>query len=87
MADYKIRIKQSAKKELYKLPKKELQKITDKILSLSVNPRPMGVEKLSGDDKYRIRQGNYRVIYLIRDKQLEITVIRIGHRKDIYRKP
>ena len=86
MAGYKIKIKQSAKKELLKLPKRELQKVTNKILSLSENPRPSGVEKLSGDDKYRIRQGNYRIIYSIHDEQLIITVVKIGHRRDIYRK-
>jgi mRNA interferase RelE/StbE len=86
VAGYKIKIKPSAKKELFKLPKKELQKLTDKILSLSVNPRPAGVEKLSGDEKYRIRQGNYRIIYAIHDEQLIIIVVKIGHRRDVYRK-
>ena len=86
MAGNKIKIKQSAKKELLKSPKRELQKVTNKILSLSENPRPSGVEKLSGDDKYRIRQGNYRIIYSIHDEQLIITVVKIGHRRDIYRK-
>ena len=86
MANYKILIKPSAKKELEKLPKKDLQKIVVKIQDLSSDPRPIGSEKLSGDDKYRLRQGNYRIVYSIEDEQLIIFVIKIGHRRDIYRK-
>jgi len=83
---YKIQIKPSAKKELFKLPKKELRKVVDKIRSLSLNPRPPGCEKLSGEEKYRIRQGNYRIVYSIGDKLLIVIVVKIGHRKEVYRK-
>ena len=86
MANYKILIKLSAKKELEKLPKKDLQKIIVKIQDLSSDPRPIGSEKLSGDDKYRLRQGNYRIVYSIEDEQLIIFVVKIGHRRDIYRR-
>ena len=86
MEKYKILIKPSAKKELEKLPKKDLQKIVIKIQDLSIEPRPAGCEKLSGDDKYRIRQGNYRIVYSIEDNELVVFVIKIGHRRDIYRK-
>ena len=86
MANYKIKIKPSAKKELLKLPKKDLQRIIDKILLLSQNPRPTGCEKLSGEEKYRIRQGNYRIVYSIEDLELIVIVVKIGHRKDVYRK-
>ena len=86
MVRYKIQIKPSAKKELFKLPKKELRKVVDKIRSLSLNPRPPGCEKLSGEEKYRIRQGNYRIVYSIGDKLLIVIVVKIGHRKEVYRK-
>ena len=86
MANYKILIKPSAKNELEKLPKKDLQKIVVKIQDLSSEPRPIASEKLSGDDKYRIRQGNYRIFYLIEDEHLIVLVVKIGHRRDIYHK-
>lgn len=86
MANYKILIKPSAKKELEKLPKKDLQRIVIKIQGLSADPRPTGCEKLSEDDKFRIRQGNYRIVYSIEDNELIVFVIKIGHRRDIYRK-
>lgn len=86
MANYKILIKPSAKKELEKLPRKDLRKIVTKIQNLSSEPRPIGSEKLSGDDKYRVRQWNYRIVYSIEDEQLIIFVVKIGHRRDIYRK-
>ncbi len=85
MAKYKIKIKASAVKELNKIPKKYLQRITNKILGLADNPRPQNCEKLSGQERYRIRQGNYRVIYSIEDYILTIYVVKIGHRKDIYK--
>ena len=86
MANYNIQIKPSAKKELEKLPKKDLQKIVLKIQDLAREPRPAGCEKLSGEAKYRIRQGNYRIVYSIADNELIIYVVKIGHRRDIYRK-
>lgn len=86
MAKYKILIKQSAKKELGKLPKKDLQKIVIKIQDLSSEPRPAGCEKLSGEEKYRIRQGNYRIVYSIEDDELIIIVVKVGHRREIYKK-
>ncbi len=86
MAKYKILIKQSAKKELGKVPKKDLQKIVIKIQDLSLEPRPAGCEKLSGENKYRIRQGNYRIVYSIEDDELIIIVVKVGHRREIYRK-
>jgi mRNA interferase RelE/StbE len=86
VANYKILIKASASKEIKKLPKKDLQRIVDKIQALSLDPRPAGCEKLSGDDKFRIRQGNYRIIYLIEDDRLIVIVIKVGHRRDVYNK-
>jgi mRNA interferase RelE/StbE len=85
VADYKILIKPSAVKELNKIPKKDLRKITEKINSLAEDPRPIGCEKLSAQEAYRIRQGLYRIIYTIEDDKLIILVIKIGHRRDVYR--
>lgn len=82
--DYKIEIKASAQKELKNLPNKELKKVIEKISSLATNPRPTGCKKLSGDEKYRIRVGNYRVLYSIEDEILVIFIFKVGHRKDVY---
>jgi len=85
MAKYKIRVKQSAEKELRKLSKKELIKILDKIEDLSDNPHPAGSIKLTNEEKYRIRVGNYRVLYKVEDDILTVFVVKVGHRKQIYR--
>ena len=85
MANYKILIRKSAAKELEKLPHKELKRIVTRIQELANNPRPAGVEKLSGFDRYRIRQGNYRIVYSIQDNELTVWIIKVGHRKEIYR--
>lgn len=82
--DYKIEIKKSAQKELKSLPSKELKKVIEKISSLAINPRPTGCKKLSGDEKYRIRVGNYRVLYSIEEDILTIFIVKVGHRKDVY---
>lgn len=85
MANYSILIKPSAVKELDDLPKKDLKRVTEKIKTLAGNPRPVGCEKLSGQERYRVRQGNYRIIYEIEDIIRIVRVIKIGHRKEIYR--
>ena len=85
MAKYKIVIKKSAAKELDKLPKKELKLVSNKIKDLASEPRPVGCEKLSGQDRYRIRQGNYRVIYSIDDIVRVVAVVKIAHRREVYR--
>ncbi len=85
MAKYKVKVKKSAEKELRKIPKKELIKIIDQIRSLADNPHPPGSKKLTNQEKYRIRIGNYRVLYKVEDEILTIFVIKVGHRKEIYR--
>jgi len=85
VANYKVLIKPSAIKELNKIPKKNISKITDRIQALSINPRPPGCEKLSAQNAYRIRQGIYRIVYSIEDDNLIIVVIKIGHRRDVYK--
>jgi mRNA interferase RelE/StbE len=86
VASYSILFTKSAAKELESVPTKDRQRIVSRIGSLADAPRPMGVEKLSGDDKYRIRQGDYRILYEIVDAQLIITVVRIGNRRNVYRR-
>jgi mRNA interferase RelE/StbE len=85
MARYKITVKKSATAELEDVPKKDLQKIVARIRSLADNPCPYGVQKLSEKELYRIRQGDYRIVYSIDDKDLIIDIVKIGHRREIYR--
>ena len=88
MASYKIVIKKSAAKELEEIAgRKDRQRLVTRINELAQNPRPFGAEKLSGTrDKYRIRQGNFRILYEIVDDLLTVNVVKIGDRKDVYRK-
>ena len=86
MANYKIFFKPSAAKELEKIPSKVLRKVVEKIKGLTLDPRPPGCEKLSGEEKFRIRQGNYRIVYTIEDKKLIVIVVKIGHRRDVYKR-
>jgi len=85
MAEYEILFKESVYKDFRKIPKKDLQKILSKIETLHTDSKPSGSEKLTGQELYRVRQGNYRILYSIHDNQLTIWVIKVGHRKDIYR--
>ena len=85
MARYKIYFRESVRKDLGVIPKKELQKILHRIEALSEDPRPPGCEKLTGEERYRIRQGRYRILYSIQDDELTVWVVKIGHRKDVYR--
>jgi mRNA interferase RelE/StbE len=85
MASYKIEFKKSAVKELNALPNKGIKKIISCIRALSNDPRPPGCVKLSNLEKYRIRIGNYRVLYSIEDEVLTVYVVKVGHRKDVYR--
>jgi len=85
MAGYKLYFRQSVEKDLRTIPKKDLQKILLRIQSLAIDPRPQGCEKLTGQERYRIRQGCYRIVYSIQDAECTVWVVRVGHRKDIYR--
>jgi mRNA interferase RelE/StbE len=85
VASYKVLLKRSAAKELEGLPPRVRRRIASKIDGLGTTPRPPGVEKLSGQEKYRIRQGDYRVVYAIDDDAQTATVFKIGHRRDVYR--
>jgi len=86
VARYKLRIKKSAAKELESISRKaDRQRIASRIQSLAENPRPQGCKKLSGSERYRIRQGAYRIIYAIEDQELIVYVVKIGDRKSFYR--
>ena len=85
MEKYKTLIKPSAAKELDSIPKTDLKWIVKRIQSLSEIPRPSGCEKLSGEDRYRVRQGPYRIVYSINDESHEVLVVKVGHRKEVYR--
>ena len=85
MASYRLLIKPSAAKVLEGLPLKDRGRIVKRIHGLSAEPRPAGLEKLSGQDKLRVRQGNYRILYLIDDSLQTATIVKIGHRRDDYR--
>ena len=85
MGEYKILFKESVEKDLRSIPKKDLKKILMRIKALAKEPRPQGHEKLTGQEKYRIRQGVYRIIYSIQDQELTVWVVKVGHRKNVYR--
>ncbi|MEX2150003.1 MAG: type II toxin-antitoxin system RelE/ParE family toxin [Steroidobacteraceae bacterium] len=87
MAAYRLLIKASAGRELDRLgSKSDRRRIVERIQALADDPRPRGCEKLAGyADRFRIRQGNYRVVYLVDDHRREVTVFKVGDRKDVYR--
>ncbi len=86
MAAYKIEIRKSAAKELERIKGKDQDRIILKIRSLASDPRQPGSKKLSGEEKYRIRQGNYRILYEIKNEIITVVVVKIRHRREVYRK-
>ena len=85
MASYRLFFKRSAEKELRKIIPPYLHRIVEKIRALSNDPRPPGVQMLKGEGQYfRLRQGDYRVIYEVDDSARKITVIKVGHRREVY---
>jgi mRNA interferase RelE/StbE len=85
MATYKIFFKKSVEKDFKVIPKKDLKKILERIEALAEDPRPPGCEKLTGQQRYRLRQGRYRILYSVQDDELTVWIVKVGHRKDIYR--
>ncbi len=85
MAAYEVFFRESVWKELKKIPKADLKKILSRIEQLGTEPRPMGCEKLTDQELYRIRQGNYRIVYTIQDNALTVWVVTVVHRKNVYR--
>ncbi len=82
---YQIFILRRAQKELGSLPLSDYERLKQAILKLAENPRPAGYKKLVGREGWRIRVGNYRIIYEIDDREKKILILHIGHRKDVYR--
>ncbi|HFE67589.1 MAG TPA: type II toxin-antitoxin system RelE/ParE family toxin [Chloroflexi bacterium] len=84
MASYKVVFKQSVAKDLRPIPNKDVQRILKRINQLAHDPRPPESKKLTGAEKYRLRQGNYRILYTIEDDIVTVTIVKIGHRRDVY---
>ena len=83
---YRVEIKRSAAKEIRSISrKKDRQRVVARIEALADDPRPSGCTKLSGREAYRIRQGAYRVVYTVADEVLVVEVVKVGHRRDVYR--
>ena len=85
MASYRVFFRKSVRKDLQVLPKADVRRIMARIAALGEDPRPAGCEKLSGQERYRVRQGRYRVVYSIQDDHLTVWVVKVGHRRDVYR--
>ncbi|MCK5805009.1 MAG: type II toxin-antitoxin system RelE/ParE family toxin [Lentisphaeria bacterium] len=85
MAGYSIFFRKSVERDLSRIPKRELARLMERIQALTTDPRPRGCEKLSGRERYRVRQGRYRVIYSVQDEELTVWIVKVGHRKDVYR--
>lgn len=85
MASYKIVFKQSVTKDFRPIPNADVARILTRIEKLADEPRPADARKLTAQEKYRLRQGNYRILYTIEDEVVTITVIKVGHRRDVYR--
>lgn len=86
MARFEVRFKRSVAKDLRHIPKTDVQRILARIHALADDPRPPGAEKLSAQERYRVRQGIYRILYEIEDDRLLIMVVKVGHRRDVYRR-
>lgn len=85
MASYELVFKKSVAKDLRALPKRDVQRIVERISALADDPRPPGCEKLSGFERYRLRQGVYRIVYEIEDGRLVVLIVKVAHRRDVYR--
>jgi mRNA interferase RelE/StbE len=83
---YRLLIKPLAVKDIEAIPlKRDRQRVVERIIKLAEDPHPFGGETISGQDKYRVRQGRYRILYTIEDQNLIVQVVKVGHRKDVYR--
>ena len=87
MARYELRFKPSVARDLRGIPAVDVRRIVDRIETLRDDPRPPGSEKLSSQERYRLRQGNYRILYLIEDAELVVEIVKVGNRRDVYREP
>lgn len=85
MASYRLVFKKSVAKDLRAIPAADVARILQCVEALAENPHPVGREKLSGQERYRVRQGNYRILYEIRDGELIVVMVKVGHRREVYR--
>ncbi len=85
MASYKLIFKRSVAKDLRALPNASVASVLKRIQALADDPRPPGCEKLSAQERYRVRQGVYRILYEIQERELVVMVVKVGHRKDVYK--
>jgi mRNA interferase RelE/StbE len=85
MANYRIKIKKSAQKEIKNLPQQDLKRVITKIQQLAQNPRMLDSKKLTSQEQYRVRVGQYRILYEIHDEVLLVVVVRVANRKEAYR--
>jgi mRNA interferase RelE/StbE len=86
MASYRLTFKKSVARDLRPIPRQDVTRILKCIEALASEPRPVGCEKLSGLERYRVRQGVYRILYEINDQELLVTVVKVGHRSRVYRR-
>jgi mRNA interferase RelE/StbE len=86
VAKYSIFLRQSVGKDLDPIPKNDVKRIMNRIAALADNPRPPGCEKLSALERYRVRQGDYRIVYSIQDDEQTVWIVKIGHRREVYRR-
>ncbi len=85
MGSYRVFLRSSVRRDLRHIPSVDVERIMERIAGLSNDPRPPGCEKLSLRERYRIRQGDYRIIYSVDDADVTVWVVKIGHRRDVYR--
>jgi mRNA interferase RelE/StbE len=85
MASFDLRFKPSAAKDLRGIPRVDVERILARIEALRSDPRPTGCEKLSGQERYRVRQGQYRILYRVAESELVVEVVKVGHRREVYR--
>lgn len=83
---YRLEVKRSAAKEIRAITRKQdRERVVERIAALAEDPRPPGCTKLSGREAYRVRQGEYRIVYTVEDDALVVEVVKVGHRRDVYR--
>lgn len=85
MAAYRLSFKKSVQKDFDAIPKRDLERILKLIEALAEDPRPPGCEKLTGQDRYRLRQGRYRIAYSVQDDELTVWIVKVAHRRHVYR--
>jgi mRNA interferase RelE/StbE len=85
MARYSLLFKESVSRDLRRIPSQDVRRILERIEQLADDPRPPGARKLSGEEKYRVRQGIYRILYTVDDNTVIVVIVKVGNRRDVYR--